>query len=95
MSQSNARYYSNTCQSEWERDNAVSVDGAVFNNLGDELESMASINVGSCSAGYVGNILNEVEAPTDWETLDDVDVPVRPKIMKESLNHLGNGKNGT
>ena len=81
MSQSDGRYFSNTCQSELEHDNAVRGDGATFDDSGGELELMASTNVASCSVGYVGNILNEEEAPTDWETLDDVDVPVRPRTI--------------
>ena len=92
MSQSDGRYFSNTCQSKLERDNAVSGDCATFGDSGEKLESMASTNVSSCSVGYVGNILNEEEDLTDWETLDDVDVQVRPETIKESLNHLGNDK---
>ena len=36
--------------------------------------------------------MNEEEGQTDWETLEDIDVPVRPETINESLNHLGNGK---
>ena len=65
-----------------ERNNAISGDGATFDDLVNDVESMASTNVASSLVGYVGNILNEGEALTYWETLDDADVPVWPDTIK-------------